>query len=219
MDKTRKERTQKKRQLILDAALSVFLQNGYEKTKIIDIAQKAGIGKGTVYEYFDSKETLFQCLLNSYCQYYKETLQTTLSQMEGQSPQEKLMAILDIEHRLQKNVGLKSMSPLQFQMEFSHFPGLQQAVSHMIVFKFNTLRDILSDGIDAGELRNINTALAAVMLMGVGIIALDITDSHRSEHCPLGTLPLDHPISLEDRKQFTDENLVDLIMHGICAPR
>ena len=47
-----------KRQLIMDAALQVFVQNGYEKTKIIDVAKTAGIGKGTVYEYFSSKEEL-----------------------------------------------------------------------------------------------------------------------------------------------------------------
>ena len=203
----------------MDAALSVFLQNGYEKTKIIDIAQRAGIGKGTVYEYFDSKETLFQCLLNSYCQYYKETVQTTLAQIEEQPTREKLLAIISIEHDLQKNVGLKSMSPLQFQMEFSHFPGLQQAVFHMLLFKFNTLRDILSHGIAAGELRNINPTLAAVMLMGVEAIALDVPGLHLSEHCPLGAMPPDHPLSPEDWKEFTDENLVDLIMHGICSPQ
>ena len=45
-----KDKTQK-RQRIMDAALQVFVKSGYEKTKIIDVAQAAGIGKGTVYEY------------------------------------------------------------------------------------------------------------------------------------------------------------------------
>ena len=49
----------KKRQLIMEAALQVFVEHGYEKTKIIDVARTAGIGKGTVYEYLKSKEALF----------------------------------------------------------------------------------------------------------------------------------------------------------------
>lgn len=45
---------------IIDAALLVFSKVGFSKTKIQDIADQAGIGKGTVYEYFKSKNELFE---------------------------------------------------------------------------------------------------------------------------------------------------------------
>ena len=48
-----------KRQRIVAAAAEVFAGKGYNNTKIIEIAEKAGIGKGTIYEYFQSKEALF----------------------------------------------------------------------------------------------------------------------------------------------------------------
>jgi AcrR family transcriptional regulator len=44
--------------LILEAAQQLFLHYGYKKTTIDDIAQEAGIGKGTVYLYFDGKEDI-----------------------------------------------------------------------------------------------------------------------------------------------------------------
>ena len=44
---------------ILEAARQVFGDHGFYQTKIQDIADTAGIGKGTVYEYFSSKEELF----------------------------------------------------------------------------------------------------------------------------------------------------------------
>jgi AcrR family transcriptional regulator len=44
---------------IIGAAILVFAQKGYAATRIIDVARAAGIGKGTVYEYFRSKEELF----------------------------------------------------------------------------------------------------------------------------------------------------------------
>jgi len=47
-----------KRQHIMGSAMNVFLRKGYRETKIKDIAEEAGIGKGTIYEYFDSKEDL-----------------------------------------------------------------------------------------------------------------------------------------------------------------
>ncbi|MCL1832530.1 MAG: TetR/AcrR family transcriptional regulator [Oscillospiraceae bacterium] len=44
---------------IIDAALSVFGRNGYKKTSVADIAEKAGIAKGMVNYYFGSKKNLY----------------------------------------------------------------------------------------------------------------------------------------------------------------
>ncbi len=49
-----------KRKDILNAAIHVFVEQGAAKTKIADIAKRANIGKGTIYEYFSSKEDIFQ---------------------------------------------------------------------------------------------------------------------------------------------------------------
>ena len=48
--------------VILDAALQVFGQYGYRRTSMDDIAREAGIGKGTIYLSFASKEEVFQAL-------------------------------------------------------------------------------------------------------------------------------------------------------------
>jgi len=53
-----------KKKNILKAAMSVFSRSGYHESKIADIAREAGIGKGTVYEYFKDKETLFMELFS-----------------------------------------------------------------------------------------------------------------------------------------------------------
>lgn len=49
-----------KRTQILEATVIVLAAKGFEATKIAEIAREAGIGKGTVYEYFSSKEDLFE---------------------------------------------------------------------------------------------------------------------------------------------------------------
>lgn len=59
---------------ILKAALGVFSQQGYGKTTIEDIAKAAGIGKGTVYEYFRSKDTLFFALYDHVRSSFHETI-------------------------------------------------------------------------------------------------------------------------------------------------
>ncbi|MBD3223864.1 MAG: TetR family transcriptional regulator [Caldithrix sp.] len=53
-----------KKQQIVNAAIQVFARNGIVKTKMIDIADTAGIGKGTIYEYFRSKEEIFVTAFN-----------------------------------------------------------------------------------------------------------------------------------------------------------
>lgn len=59
----RKEIESMRREQILSVALSLFYKNGYKNTKISDIAEAAGISKGLVYRYFESKaEILFSYL-------------------------------------------------------------------------------------------------------------------------------------------------------------
>lgn len=52
-----------KREIILLSAFDLFYRKGYHKTKVLDIAKQADIGKGTFYEYFPSKEALLSELL------------------------------------------------------------------------------------------------------------------------------------------------------------
>jgi AcrR family transcriptional regulator len=47
------------RDKILEAAKTLFLSQGFENTTIEQIAEKAGVGLGTAYNYFQSKEELF----------------------------------------------------------------------------------------------------------------------------------------------------------------
>lgn len=48
-----------KRRKLVTAAARVFARDGYGKTRMAAVAEAAGVGKGTLYEYFPSKEDLF----------------------------------------------------------------------------------------------------------------------------------------------------------------
>jgi AcrR family transcriptional regulator len=54
----------KKRTLIKETALELFAENGYDATSISEIAKKAEISKGLMYNYFSSKEELLQIICN-----------------------------------------------------------------------------------------------------------------------------------------------------------
>ena len=47
-----------KKQEISSMAMKIFAKKGFEKTTIQEIADGVGIGKGTIYEYFKTKEDI-----------------------------------------------------------------------------------------------------------------------------------------------------------------
>lgn len=52
------------RQAIVEAAMRIFGQTGFHETKIADIATEAGVATGTLYNYFSSKEEIFQSIMD-----------------------------------------------------------------------------------------------------------------------------------------------------------
>jgi len=64
---------------IIEAAATVFAEHGFRAARVADIAVRAGIGKGTVYEYFRSKEELFLAVFDSFA---VGTLEETLARLE-----------------------------------------------------------------------------------------------------------------------------------------
>jgi AcrR family transcriptional regulator len=59
-----RRRAEARRDEVLDAALELFTEKGFAATRVEDVAQKAGISKGTIYLYFPSKEALMEGLID-----------------------------------------------------------------------------------------------------------------------------------------------------------
>ncbi len=66
----REQKKQKTKQAILEAAIPLFNENGYDSTSIEQIAKNAGVGKGTVYSYFQTKKDI----IKGFCEYELEQL-------------------------------------------------------------------------------------------------------------------------------------------------
>jgi TetR/AcrR family transcriptional regulator, regulator of autoinduction and epiphytic fitness len=66
-DKTRKKRdTSRKRKIILDCAVRVFMETGYDISSMDRIADVAGVSKRTIYNHFPSKEILFRAIIGDF---------------------------------------------------------------------------------------------------------------------------------------------------------
>jgi AcrR family transcriptional regulator len=63
--RVRKISAEERRQGILAAALEAFAAQGFAAARLDDVAEKAGVAKGTLYLYFKDKEALFEALILS----------------------------------------------------------------------------------------------------------------------------------------------------------
>lgn len=59
-----KEMRQRSEEKILNTALELFATNGYKNTSISEIAKKAEISKGLMYNYFESKQALLRAIVS-----------------------------------------------------------------------------------------------------------------------------------------------------------
>ncbi len=56
-----------KRRQIMEGARAVFLEQGFDASSMGEIARRAGVSKGTLYVYFESKEELFHAIFEEEC--------------------------------------------------------------------------------------------------------------------------------------------------------
>src|SRR3984885_4778949 len=91
-DRTRQtERTRTTRRKLLDAAMRIFAQQGFEAARLEDIAAGAGYTRGAFYANFDSKEDIFFALFEEWVRERIESLTTALRRHSD--PREKLAAL------------------------------------------------------------------------------------------------------------------------------
>jgi AcrR family transcriptional regulator len=157
---------------ILEAALELFLARGYAATRLEDVAALAGVTKGTVYNYFDSKEQLFLSVIESNTQCQLDGAMAMVKNHHGSM--ESLIRILLAawwDSVLSKTTG--SLLKIVIS-ESAQFPAIAQFYLDSVI---NPLQAILADlvrkGIAACEFRAIDAqAVSQVALDNLLMLAL-----------------------------------------------
>lgn len=78
-----------KRTAILKATLKLISENGFHGTPMSQIAEEAGVGAGTIYRYFESKEVLIHDL---FLEVKREISQAMLSDISPEGSTEEISA-------------------------------------------------------------------------------------------------------------------------------
>ncbi|ALA51233.1 TetR/AcrR family transcriptional regulator [Shouchella clausii] len=71
------------RRHLMEAALALFAQEGYHKTKVSDIVKQVGVAQGTFYWHFKNKEEIVLCILQEGEQALLNVIRSGYRQTEG----------------------------------------------------------------------------------------------------------------------------------------
>jgi AcrR family transcriptional regulator len=80
---TRRRRKAERPHEILEAAFAEFSRNGYAQTTLDQIAERAGVTKGTIYVYFENKEHLFISMVHELMKVTLDTVHDMFERHEG----------------------------------------------------------------------------------------------------------------------------------------
>lgn len=111
---------EEKKALIMQTSLELFANEGYHNTSISDIAKKAGISKGLLYNYFDSKEELIKTIIlksfDEFIQFFDPNKDGTLTKEELRVFIEKSFSILQENVHFWKLYFATLMQPAVFKL-------------------------------------------------------------------------------------------------------
>lgn len=151
-----------KRNIIIKAAVQVFSQKGYHNTRMEEIALAAGIGKGTIYEYFQSKLQLFQEMLGQSMQLYYSSMSN--EKLDQLTIDKKLSLILESHFRF--CYEHHELTKMIFQNDI-YDEELKEWSLKIHKEKEGHIQSLIGEGIAQGELKPMDVKLAALMVMGV----------------------------------------------------
>lgn len=117
---------QQSRQQILDAAFELFANNGFSKTGIAAVAKKAGVSKGLIYHYFDSKEAILEGIFNQLIALSEEILNVA----DDMSPREKIKQVLEGTFQfIEEDIGTARLM-ISLALQPDTFDNLQEKIKY-----------------------------------------------------------------------------------------
>jgi AcrR family transcriptional regulator len=188
---------------ILEAAFVEFSRNGYAATTLDQIAERAGVTKGTIYVYFENKEHLFISMVRELVKATFDTVQDMFARHDGSTAdllRESFRYIYQhiVEDRRRREVARMLIA------EAPRFPALADRYRDEIHAPCLALLDaVIQRGIDRGEIRP-SAVTACPQVIIAPIAQVDLWIMMYEDRQPL------------DLKAYFDAH-VELVLKGLFA--
>ena len=200
---TRRRRKAERPQEIIEAAFAEFSRNSYATTTLDQIAERAGVTKGTIYVYFESKEHLFISMVREFTKAATETVHGLFETHAG-STADLLRAQFSfiyehiVEDRRRREVVRMLIA------EAGRFPELADRYHQELLRPcLDMLREAIQRGVDRGEIRK-SAIVDSPQVVFAPIALVDLWMMMFDDRQPL------------DLKAYFNAHL-DLVLNGLLA--
>ena len=193
---------------LLDAALDLFVEKGFSATRVEEVAARAGVSKGTLFLYFQSKEDLFKAVVRENIANKFPTWQEELITFEGTSAELLRYALFSWWERI-GNTPASGIAKLVMS-EAQNFPEIAAFYQEEVITPGNAMiRRILERGLESGEFRDIDLEQAVHIIVAPMIFLM--MWKHSMGACAASAKNV-------DPKQFIHMQ-VDVLLHGMTAKK
>lgn len=189
---------------LLDAALALFVEQGYTATSVAQIARAAGLSKGAVYLYFPSKQAILEGLVRRAV----APIATRAMATAGPRPTDLRLALRGLLGIVSSALGDPEIFsiPKIVIREAVIAPEIAEMYRHAVFDNvLPAAREVIRYGIESGQLRPVDPDLTLRTIMGPVIMHLILAEVFDIQ--PEDGLALDRLI----------ENHLDILLHGLFA--
>jgi AcrR family transcriptional regulator len=200
----RQRRKETRPQELLDAALELFVEKGFAATRSEEVAQRAGVSKGTLYLYYPSKQELFKAVIrHNLSNLIAEGLEVA-AQFEGTSS-ELLSLLIGVWWERVGNTPAAGIHKVIIA-EVRNFPDLAQFYTDEVIAPADQLFSFaVQRGIDRGEFRPLPAhEVALAIIAPIIFLALH---RHSFGCCPVHGAELDPTAVLRTQ--------LDMVLRGL----
>lgn len=209
-DMSGSRRTQKKvqsRRRILDAARDIFFCDGFMNANLDDVAQRAGVAKGTLYRYFDNKADLYVAVLAENGEIFAKKMRECVATLDLDPPDLiRRVGRFYFEHWTTNREYFQIFWALENQSVIGELPGgVVDEVTKLWEQCVQIVAELVQTGVEEGFFRTCDPWEVADILwiLANGVIQTETSPAHRR----LRRRSLD--------LTFTDA--VDLVLEGLAA--
>ena len=150
---------------ILDAALAVFTEKGFDAARVDDIAARAGLSKGAIYLYFDSKEALLRGLIEREVAPAAQRLRT-LAESGGDDPKATLRLLVTVATQLLNDARMFATPKLVLSVA-PRFREIAEFYRKRVIDEaIGAIATLHKKGVASGVFRTADPDTVARMVMG-----------------------------------------------------
>jgi len=201
----REQKKAESRRRILEAAREVFFRDGFMGANLDEVAEKAGVAKGTLYRYFESKAELYVAVLAHNGAIFERKIRATLDPALSPAEQVRRTARFYLDHYIENRDYFQIFWAIENQPVIGELPaGVVEEVARLWEQCVAIVAQVIEQGTRDGSFRECDPWEVANLLWTVanGLIQTETSSTRRA----LRRAPLDRAF----------EDAVEIILRGLA---